>query len=111
LPVMPERGRCHYVLVLDELQCCATSIEARLDEALCDAHHYRYARMLGQLDAARVRVAPNVREAYNEYFMMQGMKWGDIKHQFVVRRLDDAANLMAMLDSGQPLTSAHWKAE
>lgn len=112
LPVMPERGRCHYVLILDELPGCGTSIEERLDEALCDAHHYRNARRLGQLDPARVRVAPHVREAYNEYFMMKGMKWGGIKHQYIVRRLDDAANLMAILtDSGQLLNSAHSKAE
>lgn len=111
LPVMPERGRCHYVLLLDEPPSCATSIEERLDEALCDAYHYRNARRLGQLDPATVRVAPNLRDAYNEYFMMKGMKFGDIKHQFIVRRLDDAANLMAILDSSQLLASAHSKAE
>jgi hypothetical protein len=98
LPVMPERARCHYVLVVDELPACSSSIESQLDEALCEAYHYRTARRLGQLDAARLRVTPRARDAYYDYFISKGMKWGDIKHQYLVRDIKDAANLMAMLD-------------
>ena len=95
---MPERGRCHYVLVIDELPARATSIEAQLDEALCTAYHYKTARRLGQLDAARVLVVSRARNAYYDYFIGRGMKWGDIKHQYLIKNTEDAANLLAIFD-------------
>ena len=98
LPVMNERGRSHYVLLIDELAGCRASIEAELDKALGRAYHYRNARLLGQLDAARVRVTRDARVAYYDYFMSKGMKLGDIKHQHLIKNLDDAANLLAALD-------------
>lgn len=98
LPVMPARGRCHYVLVIDELPACAASIEAQLDAALCTAYHYRTARGLGQLDAAKILVASRARDAYYDYFTGKGMKWGDIKHQYLIKNIADAASLLAALD-------------
>ncbi|HST20755.1 MAG TPA: GH3 auxin-responsive promoter family protein, partial [Blastocatellia bacterium] len=98
LPVMPERGRCHYVLVIDQMPDGLSSIEAQLDEALCAAYHYRTARRLEQLDAARVLVAPQARDAYYDYFISKGMKWGDIKHQYLIKNIEDATSLLAMLD-------------
>lgn len=97
LPVMPERGRCHYVLVIDELPGSLASIEAQLDEALCEAYHYRTARKLGQLEAAKVLVAPRARDSYYDYFISKGMKWGDIKHHYLIKNLQDAASLLDQL--------------
>jgi len=98
LPVMPERSRSYYVLVIDELSGDAHALAAQLDAALCAAFHYRNARLLGQLDAVRVRVAANARDAYFDYFTGKGMKWGDIKHQYLMKNLEDAAKLMMLLD-------------
>ncbi len=98
LPVMPERGRCHYVLVIDELPGSLASIEAQMDDALCTAYHYRTARRLGQLDAVKVLVAAQARDAYYDYFISTGMKWGDIKHRYLIKNIEDAASLLAMFD-------------
>ena len=106
LPVMPERGRCHYVLVIDQLPDGLSSIEAQLDEALCAAYHYRTARRLGQLDSARVLVASQARDAYYDYFISKGMKWGDIKHQYMIKNIEDATSLLAMLDESTASLSA-----
>lgn len=97
LPATPDREPSHYVLLIDESSDCATSIEAELDDALCEAYHYRVARRLGQLGAARVRVTPRARDAYYNYFMSRGLKWGDIKHQYLIKNLEDATNLLAAL--------------
>jgi hypothetical protein len=98
LPVMTERGRSQYVLVVDELSIDANSLATQLDAALCAAFHYRNARLLGQLDAVRVRVTANARDMYFDYFTGKGMKWGDIKHQYLIKNLADATKLMAILD-------------
>lgn len=98
LPAMPERGRCHYVLVVDESPEDRVSIESQLDEALCEAYHYRTARKLGQLDAARVLITSEARGAYYDYFTGKGMKWGDIKHHYLIKNVEDAAGLLARLD-------------
>ncbi|MCI0486268.1 MAG: GH3 auxin-responsive promoter family protein [Blastocatellia bacterium] len=94
LPVMPERGACYYLLVIDEELDSLHSIEEELDSILREAYHYRNARLLGQLGPAKICVAQKARERYYEYFMSKGMKWGDIKHRYLIRDLEDAANLM-----------------
>jgi GH3 auxin-responsive promoter len=99
LPVMTESGRSYYVLVTDELASGAGSIESELDNALCEAYHYRAARLLGQLDRAKALARPQARDLYYSYFMSQGMKWGDIKHQYLIKNVEDAANLMSALNA------------
>ena len=98
LPVMLDGGRSHYTLLADALDGSEASVEDEVDRLLCGAYHYRNARLLGQLAPVKIRAAPEAREMYYEYFMRKGMKWGDIKHQYLVRNLDDAANLLALLD-------------
>ena len=98
LPVIPEQGLSHYVLVIDECSGDAAGLAAQLDAALRAAFHYRNARLLGQLGDARVRVAANARDLYFDYFTGQGMKWGDIKQQALIKNIEDAVKLMAMLD-------------
>jgi hypothetical protein len=106
LPVMTERDGSHYVLVIAEWSGDAAALAAQLDAALCAAFHYRNARLLGQLDAARVCVAANARDVYFDYFIGKGMKWGDIKHQVLIRNLDDAQKIIARLDG----SAAHFGA-
>jgi GH3 auxin-responsive promoter len=98
LPVMQADGPSHYVLVTDELTGDVKAFASKLDEAFCEAHHYHVARRLGQLAALRVCVAPTARDVYYDYFMRQGMKWGDIKPRFLIRDLEDAASLLAAFE-------------
>jgi hypothetical protein len=97
LPMMPERGLSHYLLLTDSLPKEITQIEAELESEFCQAYHYRNARLLGQLGPVKVRVGPRLREAFHDYFVCKGMKWGDIKHCHLIRRTEDAARLIAKL--------------
>jgi GH3 auxin-responsive promoter len=98
LPVTAERGPSYYLLVVDALPDATDCFEATLDEALSESYHYRNSRRLGQLGPPRVRVTPGAREVYYEFFTKKGMKSGDIKHQYLIRNLEDAAKLLAMLN-------------
>jgi hypothetical protein len=99
LPVLSARGECYYLLLADKLPQPAASFEEALDEALCDAFHYRNARSLGQLGRARVIAASKAREVYYDYFTNKGMKWGDIKHSYLIRDITDAANIIKKINS------------
>jgi hypothetical protein len=99
LPVM--RDKPHYLLLGDSLTFDSSSgsvpgasaLEAELDNLLCEAFHYRNARLLGQLGAARVCLAANARDLYHDYFISKGMKLGDIKHSVLIARIEDAEKL------------------
>jgi GH3 auxin-responsive promoter len=97
LPMMPERGSPYYLLLTDSLPEEITQIEAELESELCQAYHYRNARLLGQLGQVKVMVEPRLREAFYGYFVDKGMKWGDIKHRHLIRKTEDAAGLIARL--------------
>lgn len=94
LPVVSETGAAYYLLIVDALTDSVESIEARLEEALCEAYHYLAARRLGQLKRARARVCRDAMEIYFDYFTERGMKLGDIKHQHLIKNLEDAARLL-----------------
>jgi hypothetical protein len=98
LPVMPGRGPHHYLLLAESLPEDRGRIEAELDGLLCRAHHYRNARLLGQLGQVEVRVAAGLRDAFYGYFTGRGMKWGDIKRCHLIRKPEDAAGLIARLN-------------
>jgi hypothetical protein len=94
LPDAGESGQACYVLVADSLPCPAGMCEDRLDGLLSEGHHYRLARRLGQLGRARARAVSNARDIYYGYFVKKGMKLGDIKHQSLVWKLEDAGELL-----------------
>jgi hypothetical protein len=97
LPVMPDGGAPYYLLLTDSPQEEIMRLEAELDSELCQAYHYRNARLLGQLDPVKVRAAPQLPEAFYGYFVGKGMKWGDIKHCHLIRKPEDAAGLIARM--------------
>jgi hypothetical protein len=94
LPVVPRRGAAYYLLIADCLNGSIESCEARLEAELCEAYHYSAARRLGQLERTRARVVRDAREIYFDYFTSKGMKLGDIKHQYLIKNLEDAAALL-----------------
>lgn len=99
LPVAATGAPSYYVLVIDQAAGDAAGLAKKLDDAFCDAYHYQLARRLGQLAPLRVRRALDARSTYYDYFAGKGMKWGDIKHQFLIRDLNDAARLLAMFEA------------
>jgi hypothetical protein len=65
----------------------------RLDEALCQAYHYRYARFTGQLKPCRVVVSERASSLYDECFLQRGIKWGNIKPRALITNKADAETL------------------
>ncbi len=100
LPVISEKGAAYYLLIVDGLTDSIQSCEAQLEAALCEAYHYRAARRLGQLDRARARVVREAMQIYFDYFTEKGMKLGDIKHQYLINNLEDAARLLKRFSKG-----------
>jgi hypothetical protein len=106
LPVMKERP--HYLLLSDSLPPESSAdalktiaaLEAQLDSLLCEAFHYRNARMLGQLEGVRFGFAAKAREIYYDYYMSKGMKFGDIKHSWLISSLEDAEKLLERIANG-----------
>ncbi len=95
LPVLSKPP--FYLLITDEATPKETGFAGALDERLSEAFHYRQARQLGQLQAARVVVVERAREIYFDYFTAKGMKFGDIKHQFLATNTADAERLFTMM--------------
>jgi hypothetical protein len=87
------------VLVIDQPAGDIKRLAEQLDESFGQAHHYAVARRLGQLAPLQVRIAPAARDTFDDYFMSKGMKWGDIKPQFLIRNLEDAAQLLARFEA------------
>lgn len=94
LPVESEKGACHYLLIADRLGIRSDRLEDELDKAFCEAYHYRNARLLGQLNAVRIKAAVDIRNIYYNYFIEKGMKIGDIKHERLLRNLEDSTGLI-----------------
>lgn len=80
-------GHPAYVLLADppegepqaQYQVWAAQLTAEIESALQEHFHYRLARNLNQLDAARCLCIPEARQAYQRYCQGRGMIEGNIK--------------------------------
>jgi len=97
VPVLPAQGVGYYLLVVDRLLTTPVALATALDEALCAAYHYRRARRLSQLGPVQVWVVPGACEKYYQYWIDKGMKWGDIKQQYLFVDLQAATAWLAGL--------------
>jgi hypothetical protein len=99
VPMMKEKP--YYILLTDSLEFHSSSdtlakissLETVLDNHLCEAFHYRQARMLGQLDAVRICFVEEARPLYYDYFVRKGQKFGDIKPHALITNLADGERL------------------
>ena len=76
----------HYILLLDTAKQPADAIARQLDDALMRSHHYKKARLLGQLSPVRVIVSTQIPETLTMYKTQSGSNWGDLKHQLLVTK-------------------------
>ena len=83
-------GAPHYRLLIEGEQ---TPDALAFDTALQGAHHYRIARQLGQLEAARTQAVPELGARVHRFFIERGQAAGDIKD----RRLVSSAELASAL--------------
>lgn len=73
----PDR---HYLLLLDRCDRDPSRLAIELETLLCQSFHYKLARQLNQLEAAKVRVYPTISEQLTKHQTSLGRKLGDIKH-------------------------------
>ncbi len=73
----------HYILLVDTAKLNPKEIALQLEESLQKSHHYRRARLLEQLESARVIVSSQIPEIISLYKAKSGKKWGDLKHDIL----------------------------
>lgn len=83
---------CRYFLLTDRAD--DPLLAERLDARLQQAFHYRNARLLGQLGAVRVIAAKDMPARIHDFFIEDGMRWGDIKDRFLVTDITQAERLI-----------------
>ncbi|MEO1427468.1 MAG: GH3 auxin-responsive promoter family protein [Cyanobacteria bacterium J06633_8] len=74
----------HYILLLDNAEHNPEEIAIQLEAGLQKSHHYRRARLLEQLETARVLISPKIPEIISLHKTSYGKKWGDLKHDILV---------------------------
>jgi hypothetical protein len=77
LPTIRE-GRARYLCLFDGSPA-EQGLGAMIDEALQQAHHYRLARQLGQLEPVAVQRKARLDDAYLAWNAAEGRKWGNVK--------------------------------
>ena len=92
LPYKDGEGKGRYYLLTEnkEFETLADAIEDKLSQA----YHYRQARLLGQLAKVSVLSHPNARDLYYQHFVDKGLRWGDIKHRYLLSNLDDSQKMI-----------------
>ncbi|HHP7244671.1 MAG TPA: GH3 family domain-containing protein [Elainellaceae cyanobacterium] len=91
----------HYILLLDHAPDIPEAIAQQLDQALCQAHHYSYARQLQQLAPVRVMVSPHIPEIMTQHQLQRGKRWGDLKHPLLMTRIAPSDCLTALEQAHQ----------
>ncbi len=96
--VIPEIivGRAGYAIL------CSLSSKVDWEEKLKSIHHYRLARELGQLGAARLIQVSSPTEAYLLFCQENGMVLGDIKERILINDLKQAQQFLEWLARAYP---------
>lgn len=96
--LLPQHGhsRSRYLCLTDRMNLSEAQI-AEIDNRLQQAVHYRTARGLGQLDPVHVVARSDAEKRYYEFFVSQGMKWGDIKPSVLLTNTNSAAQLIEFI--------------
>jgi hypothetical protein len=90
----------HYLLLLDRVDGPTNHLAQHLDQLLCRSHHYRQARLLGQLHPPQVWVSPKIPGLIAQHWIRSGKKWGDQKHTILGHQAIAADLLQTIWESG-----------
>jgi hypothetical protein len=83
-----------YVLLVDYQQ---KELAERADKALCQSHHYKYARFVGQLSQLRVLLIPDLLSKVKTFQVLEGVKLGSIKDVSLITDQGQARRLLTFL--------------
>lgn len=98
--LIPDYQEREYILFTSDQEYQAKTEPKEVDEFLSKNCHYAYARLLGQLGPPKVIFEPQMSSAYEQYYLDQGMKWGDIKMSSLITNVKDAKDLLAKIRTG-----------
>lgn len=98
IPEFDADGAARYIAVFEEpAQIHRPEILAlALDRRLQRAYHYQQARQLGQLEQIQVLLHHSPQTVYNDYYLRQGMKWGDIKSKTLIHNVNTGREIIAL---------------
>jgi hypothetical protein len=102
---LPQVRESRYVL-LCERSAAASSLNERAAEVerrLRTNPHYALARDLEQLQPVRIEVWPEFPQAYQDFFISRGMKWGDIKPRVLLTDPEQSHDFLMMVHREQEL--------
>jgi hypothetical protein len=95
VPLHEPDGRGRYVLLLEHAPATREGLSDRLDALLQEAHRYREARRLGQLDAPTLVVLPGATDRLLDVLEARGIRRGAIKPTCLVRDPQVGRQLLA----------------
>jgi hypothetical protein len=95
-----KHPQAHYLLLLNNPDINLEEIVEKLDRELQRSPHYKYARLLGQLQPPKVFASPDIPEIISHYKISSGKKWGDIKHDILVNQPIDSDLLLSVSSNG-----------
>jgi hypothetical protein len=78
--LVPVANPPHYLLLLDQATESPEAIAHQLDNGLLHSHHYRQARLIGQLLPPQVSISAQIPEILALQSIRAGSVWGGIKH-------------------------------
>jgi GH3 auxin-responsive promoter len=105
-PFLLVPNKTGYVLIAENSY---QGLAARVEEALCGAHHYKIAHDLGQLKPVTALAVPRLSQKLQSFHQKAGMKQGDIKDVSLITDTVQGERLLAFMvgtTEDTPLPSA-----
>lgn len=96
IPRIETDGRGYYVLVCEKSDFIS---DEALDETLSKSYHYQNSRILGQLKKPVVMVVPNMQREVQDFMILCGKKWGNIKDKILITDFEMAKRLLDHLSN------------
>lgn len=109
-------GRPGYVLLAEAIgstqdrsaqDATGLAMAAQIEQAFCGHFHYQLARNLGQIDAVRAVVAPDMQRLYAEHCQRHGMIAGNVKVEPLRHWRDGVPDIFRPIAAGTSVGSAN----
>jgi hypothetical protein len=92
-----QNQKSGYVLLVE---ANGEHLDHGIEHALCEAHHYEYARQTGQLQSVKVVQVSALLQHLQAFYQSEGMLLGNIKETALITDLEKGERLLAFLKIG-----------